>query len=60
MKELSNLKTKEKKILVELYDFILGKVTRFTFDDERFVSVQHQVLHELRDVKINFTVKKID
>jgi hypothetical protein len=47
-------------ISVELYDFILGTVHRFRFDDEKFVDVGQHIGHILKDVKINYGIKKID
>lgn len=46
-------------VSVELYDFILGKVDRFTFDDDIFISVEQQLHHKLKDVKMCFKLKEI-
>ena len=48
------------KTTIELYDFILGKITRIIFDNERFISVEQQLLDHLKDVKTSFELKMID
>lgn len=58
-RKLSN-KNNDNKIMIILYDFILGKIDKFLFDDENFLDIEQQIKNHLKDVKINYHIKKIN
>lgn len=46
--------------MIELYDFVLGKIDRFHFDDEKFVDVSQHIFNRLKNINFSFGIKKIN
>lgn len=49
----------EYSIVIELYDFILGKVIEFEYDSYQFVTIEQHIFYKLKYVKMPFEIRKV-
>jgi len=59
--KVKKVQSKNNEIIfkVDLYDFILGKVEKFIFNDELFVNIEQEIYYKLKNVKITFSLREI-